>query len=142
VDVKDAEIAVLANDLKQMEVKAPVTGVIRDVLKHEGEWVKQGEGIVVLTRMDKLLVEGFLDSKTISPNDATGLPAKVKFTLANKKTAEFDGLVIDQTAPKLELDGKFPVWVIIENRQAPDKAGNERWVIRPGMTGVMTLELD
>jgi multidrug resistance efflux pump len=142
VDVKKNQLKQLEYDLKRNTVRSPYDGVVNELLKHQGEWVRQGDPIVKITRMDKLLVEGFLDSTRVSPNSVIGATAKVSIQAMNGHRTEFDGLVIEHPAPKLELDGKFPVWVEIENRQAEDRNSRLQWLIRPGMNGIMTVSID
>jgi multidrug resistance efflux pump len=138
-DVKVNEVRLLENDLRRATVFSPVDGVIHELLKHQGEWVRQGEPILKITRMDKLVVEGFLDAREIAPHVVSGASVMVTISMAKDQPAQFEGLVIEHPAPKLELDGKFPVWVEIANRLVKDHQGQERWLIRPGMSGQMTV---
>jgi multidrug resistance efflux pump len=142
VDVKVNQVKLLENDLKRTTVRSPYEGVVNELLKHQGEWVRQGDPIVKITRMDKLLVEGFLDSAKVSPHSVVGVIAKVTIKATNGNPEKFNGLVIEHPAPKIELDGKFPVWVEIENRLVEDRNARQQWLIRPGMNGMMTLSLD
>lgn len=142
VDVKKNQLKQLEYDLRRNTIRSPYDGVVNDLLKHKGEWVRQGDPIVKITRMDKLLVEGFLDSAKVSPNSVIGAPAKVTIKAAQGDPTVFDGLVIEHPAPKLELDGKFPVWVEIVNRQVKDRNTRQQWLIRPGMNGTMTVSTD
>ena len=52
--------------LQDHEVRAPWNGVIAKRYKNEGEWVKQGEPIVRLIRLDRLRAEGFASPETAS----------------------------------------------------------------------------
>jgi multidrug resistance efflux pump len=142
VDVKVSQARVLENDLKLTSIVSPVDGLIQEQVKQHGEWVKQGETVVKITRMDHLLVEGFLDSKTVSPHALPGAKVRSTIKVSGEGAVEFEGLVVEQAAPKLEVDGKFPVWVEIPNRMVVDRTGKERWLLRPGMTGTMIVILD
>ena len=142
IDVKSNQARLLENDLRLASVKSPVEGLVHKIIKHQGEWVRQGEPIVKVTRMDKLLVEGFLDSIAISPHDAVGAKVDVTIQIAGLAPVEFKDLVIEHAAAKLELDGKFPVWVEIENKSIEDRRGEQRWLIRPGMSGSMLVKVE
>jgi multidrug resistance efflux pump len=142
VDVKVNQRKLLENELRRSTVRSPYDGVVIELLKHKGEWVRQGDPILKITRMDKLLVEGFLDSKEVSPHAVIGAAARVTIQAKQGETTQLDGLVVEHPAPKLELDGKFPVWVEIENRLVKDRNSNPQWLIRPGMNGQMTVSID
>lgn len=142
VDVKVSQARVLENDLRLTSIVSPVDGLVHEQVKQHGEWVKQGETVVKITRMDQLLIEGFLDSKTVSPHSISGAKVRSTIKVFGESPVEFEGLVIEQAAPKLEVDGKFPVWVEVSNRLTVDRAGEERWLLRPGMTGTMIVILE
>jgi multidrug resistance efflux pump len=142
VDVKKNQLKQLEYDLKRNTVRSPYDGVVNELLKQKGEWVRQGDPVVKITRMDKLLVEGFLDSTKVSPDSVVGATAKVTLQARQGSQTQFDGLVVEHPAPKLELDGKFPVWVEIKNRQVEDRNSKKQWLIRPGMNGTMTVSIE
>ncbi len=142
VDVKVSQAKLLENDLELTSVRSPFDGSVNELLKHKGEWVRKGDPIVKITRMDKLMVEGFLDSGEVSPHSVIGASTKLTIDLTNGSIAEFRGLVIEHPSPKIELDGKFPVWVEIKNKLVEDRNAQGQWLIRPGMNGTMTVELN
>lgn len=142
VAVKRAEAAVLENTLRLSRLYSPVNGVVRELKKNQGEWVEKGEPIVVITRMDTLLAEGFLDSKTVDINAVIDAKAVLTFNLGGKENAHtIEGLVVRHAAPKVELDGKFPVWVEFSNRLVKTN-GEKNWLLRPGMRATIRLELN
>jgi len=141
IAIKQGQVKLLQNDLKKTVVRSPVTGTVRKLNKRQGEWVRQGEAVATVTRMDVLVVEGFLKANGVSPHEVTGASATVAIQVAGSPPALFKGVVVEHPAPRLELDGKFPVWVEIRNRVVVDKRGDQRWLIRPGMNGRMTVKL-
>ena len=141
VDVKVSQAKLLEHDLDRALVRSPFDGIVNELLRHKGEWVRKGDPIVKITRMDRLMVEGFLDSGDVSPHSVIGASTQLTIDLTNGSTAEFQALIIEYPSPKIELDGKFPVWVEIKNRLVEDRNAQEQWLIRPGMNGTMTVEL-
>ena len=71
-----------------------------------------------------------------------GAKVDVTIQIAGLAPVEFKDLVIEHAAAKLELDGKFPVWVEIENKSIEDRRGEQRWLIRPGMSGSMLVKVE
>ena len=138
VKVKSNELILLQHDIQETSVLSPAKGIVRELLKNRGEWVKQGEPILVVTRMDRMLVEGFLDSTTTSVRSVLGRSARVTFRIGERSVA-FDGLTVQNAAPKLELDGKFPVWVEFNNRLVESPQGMKTWFVRPGMRAQLEI---
>lgn len=141
VQIKSNETNILRNDIEQTKIKSPVNGVIKEMLKNEGEWVQRGEPILIATRMDRLLAEGFLDSKMIAPHSAVGTRVVVSFEINNRPSLQLEGLVVRESTPKLELDGKYPVWVEFNNQMVVNDLNKQDWLIRPGMRAKMKLHL-
>lgn len=142
VEVKRGEANVLENDIAQTQIYSPVQGVVRETNKDEGEWVATGDPILVITRMDTLLAEGFLDSKSTPVNSVINATATVTIQVGGKsKSHAIEGLVVKYAAPKLELDGKFPVWVEFKNRLITARDGKKNWLVRPGMRAKLKLHM-
>ena len=75
----------------------------------------------------------------IPPHQAPG--AKVEFVINGlAEPLAFNG-TIKNAASRIELDGKYQVWFEIENRQAVDNRGNTQWILRPGMSGTMSITI-
>lgn len=140
VRIKEGELAVIRNDIAQTIVSSPVTGIVQELLKEEGEWVQQGQPVMTVTRLDRLLAEGFVDSADIAPHKMLGKSVTAVFQVAGTNEVKLRGLVVKHGPPKLELDGKYPVWVEFENFKVQSSGKDLSWVIRPGMRGRILLD--
>ena len=142
------KISLVANAKRQVQARAidkcksvsPITGAIIDFEKQVGEWVNAGDSIATVLRLDRLTVEGFASLSDAAPHQLAGSLAKVEIGVGTQ-TIHIDG-VVKHASPKVELDGKYRIWVEIENSQATDQSGKTRWVIRPGMLGKITLDIN
>ena len=59
-DAKKAEMESAEEAIHRRKVCAPFDGVVQKITPHLGEWVKPGDPVVRLIRMDHLKVEGYL----------------------------------------------------------------------------------
>ena len=141
VQIEKNEVRVLENTIRQTSILSPVAGVVRELLKNQGEWANRGEPLLVITRMDRLLAEGFLDSTTCRVDSIIGATASVEFEIGNKQKVVIEGLKVTRAAPKLELDGKFPIWVEFDNREVTYPNNELGWLIRPGMRARITVRV-
>jgi multidrug efflux pump subunit AcrA (membrane-fusion protein) len=108
--------------------------VVVELTRHVGEWVQQGEPVMRLVRMDRLRVNGSLDAKDYHPAEIKGRPVQVVVTLPNRREERFSG-TITYVKPLVE-GGMFQVRAEIQNRRQ-----NDGWVVYPGMTATMTIDL-
>lgn len=132
---KAAELEAAGAGIERRRIKAPIDGVIIEVFHHVGEWVSPGEPVFHLVRMNRLRVEGFLNAGQFDPGDVVGHATKVKVRLAHGE-ATFDGKIVF-AHPLVDAKGEFKVWAEVDNRQ--DRAG--QWLLRPGLTANMTIDL-
>ncbi len=115
--------------LESRRIVAPQPGMVVEIHRKPGEWVKAGEPLVRIVRLDRLRAEGFLTAN-IAGGDVVGRPVRLVATLPGGRQKSFQGVVVF-ASPELEpVSGQFRVWAEIEN---PDG------LLRPGQPATMTL---
>jgi multidrug efflux pump subunit AcrA (membrane-fusion protein) len=135
-EVKRAQYDAAQTTLKHRKVLSPIDGTVRMVKQHVGEWVQAGEPMVHVVRMNRLRVEGQLNTAEVSPsNVAVGAPVEVEVQLSRTRTKKLPGTVtfVD---PLVVSGGEYTVRAEIENCQE-----NGRWLIHPGLNAKMTIHL-
>jgi multidrug efflux pump subunit AcrA (membrane-fusion protein) len=135
-DAKRAEVdaAKMAIDIRQID--SPLDGIVYEVFKHQGEWVRPGEPIVRVVRMDRLRVEGFLRSRDFAPEEINGREVTVTVVLARGQTVQLKSR-ISFVSPLVEpTSGEYRVSADVTN---VPRGGF--WLIRPGLTAEMTVNL-
>lgn len=136
VRVSEAKYRLAKHELDRREIKAPVEGVIEEVKKVEGEWVRAGDEIVRLLQMDRLRVEGYVPYDPLTPADVRGKPVTVTVNLARGKVGTFKG-VVDATGSYFDR-GEFRVIVEVINRK-DSQTGD--WMIMPGMDAKVEIHV-
>jgi len=131
--VKEAELRAVKVELKRREVIAPLTGVIVERLKHEGEWVQPGETILKIVNMEKLRVEGLVLASQHSRQQITGAPVVVTVELPGGQTVTAEG-TIQFVSPVTEASGEYRVWTEIKNHEE-----GKHWVFSPGTVAKMEV---
>ena len=66
--IKAADYQAAQQAVSRHRITAPLGGVVVQVLRHRGEWVKPGETVVRIVRLDHLRAEGFLILVTSARN--------------------------------------------------------------------------
>jgi len=137
--VREAESKLAEHELARREIRAPVTGVIEEVMPVVGDWVRAGDPIVRLVQMDRLRIKGALLYDPHTPASVRGKPVLVKVHLAGdspNEPSEFTG-VVDSASSTIGRDGRFDISVEVENRQDPITGD---WLLMPGMNDA-TIEI-
>jgi multidrug efflux pump subunit AcrA (membrane-fusion protein) len=128
-DLKAAEVEV---GLRQ--IKSRLEGMVVNRYRNEGEWVKPGDPVVRVVRVDRVRVEGMLNAKVVLPEEVKNQPVTITLDLPNRKSATFSGTVVF-ASEIVEAGMQFLVHAEVQNRQA-----NGFWLLRPGLTVQMTIQ--
>lgn len=135
VDVRKAELDAAKIDVERRKVLAPFDAEVVKRQREVGEWVKPGDAVIQIVKMDHLRIEAFLDGSRLSQADVSNRPVTVKVVLPHGQEATFDG-TITHVSPVVEAGYRFLVWADVVNRQQ-----GGYWLLRPGMTAEMSIQL-
>jgi multidrug efflux pump subunit AcrA (membrane-fusion protein) len=129
--IKATDYQAAQQAVNRRKITAPLGGEVVQVPRHRGEWVKPGDSVVRIVRLDNLRAEGFLSSRYLSPN-LDGHKVKLIVDLPGEPAAEFSGKIVFVDP---EID---PVNAQIHIRVEVDNQGLK---LRPGMRAKMQLEV-
>ena len=101
-----------------------------EVSRHRGEWVKPGETVFHILRLDRLRAVGFLKAAYATHN-LQDYVVRLRVELPGAGIAEFPGKVIFLNPEIDPVNTQIRIWVEIENKGLQ---------LRPGMRGKMTIE--
>lgn len=131
VAIREAELDKAQELLDRMTIRAPMEGLVVNVIPSPGEWVQPGERIVEIIRLDKLYVDGQQNINDINRSDL--LNHRVTVTAPgihgqDGKPYPFTGRVMF-ASPEIMQGGDYAVQIEVDNKQ--DARGN--WLLLPGM---------
>jgi len=141
----DQEIAVLTKSVRKEEyeaalenveerlIRAPFAGVVEDIYRQKGEYVREGDPVMRIIRLDELRVQGFINAAEFNPKEVKGRSVKVTIELAGGKIEIFDGK-ITFVGSQIQAGGNYQVSADVTNI----KRGGF-WVVRPGARAKMTI---
>jgi len=130
LQVKENDYRGAQQKVEQHKITAPLAGVVVQVQRHRGEWVKPGDVVVRILRLDRLRVEGFLATEHWS-DDLQGRPVRVLVDLPETPGAEFPGKIVFVDPEIDPLNAQVRVWAEVENSGLR---------LRPGMKARLIIE--
>lgn len=133
--IKEAQLKSVRVEIERRKVVSPLDGVIVKRMKQQGEWVQPGESIVEVVRLDRLRVEGTVDTDKHSPREIAGGKVTVTVQTPDRGEVKAEG-VIEYVSPVVQGHVGFRVWTEIENR----REGNH-WLFQPGTVATMEITL-
>jgi multidrug resistance efflux pump len=132
-EVKTREFVVRENELERTQVQidrrkiiAPIDGMIVDISAAEGKWLREGDPVLEIMKLDTLWVQVLVPATKYTASDLLGKRATIRATLANGKVEAFQGTVIF-CHPNIDPDYTFKAFIEIQNK----RVGNF-WLLQPG----------
>ena len=117
--VREAELARIRHEKHRIE--SPLSGVVVDVLRQKGEWVEPGDSLFRIIRLDKLLVEGYVDATDID-GSVRGARVRVTFDSTEGKIQSKGRLIF--VSPEVDsVNHQVLVHAEVENSQLKLRPG-------------------
>jgi macrolide-specific efflux system membrane fusion protein len=133
--VTEVEVEAVDNELERRTLRAPFNGIVEQTFRKQSEWVREGDPVLYLLRMDRLRVEGFVDADKVSPQQIAGAQVEITVDLLGETEATLTG-TIDFISPTVESNGDYRVWAEVDN--VPQEGGFP-WLLRPGAEAEMVI---
>ncbi|MFI4875232.1 MAG: efflux RND transporter periplasmic adaptor subunit, partial [Blastopirellula sp. JB062] len=104
---------------------SPINGVVVQVYRQEGEWVRPGDALLRIVGLQWLKVEGTLDADQHDPSQLIHRPVTVSVRTASG-LQQFSGFV-NFVSPEIDATGAFDISTVVENK--PSAKGY--WALSP-----------
>lgn len=139
---KEVELHLAKVVLEERQVASPLAGIVVQLHRHEGEWVRVGEKVLRIVRIDRLRVEAFVDvqSTLASLEEA---PALLEVAFPGSRVETFSGKIVFVHPEADPVNGQIRIWAEIENRDRMLRPGQKgRLKIRPAQKSSVASQPD
>ncbi|MBO7679119.1 MAG: HlyD family efflux transporter periplasmic adaptor subunit [Thermoguttaceae bacterium] len=127
VEVRKAEILIADAQLEERKLISPIEGQIDDIYQNEGQWLREGDRVFRVIRLDKIQVEARFDASKTSPDAVQGKKATIYASRPGEQTCQFEG-VVTYARPIIQHT-RFAAFIEADN----GKTENGSWYLIPGM---------
>ncbi len=128
--IKENECKLAREKLDRHRIIAPIGGVVVRAYRSRGEWVKPGDSVVRILRLDRLRAEGFLKSHDVTP-DLQGRAVKLTVDFPDDLGHVFAGKITFIDPEVDPVNAQVRVWAEVQNQDLR---------LRPGMQAKMMFE--
>ncbi|QDT88533.1 efflux RND transporter periplasmic adaptor subunit [Gimesia algae] len=123
------QIANLA--VQRRKVVSPIKGMVVQIMIRDGEWVRPGDTVLRILRLDRLRAEGLINASRLQEQDLMNHPVTLIVNPGTKQVMEFQGK-ISFVSPEINpVNNQTRVWAEIEN---PDLK------LKPGMRASLIIK--
>ena len=127
--LKETEVAIAERELARRKIVSPVIGKVVEIKRRLGEWVKPGDSVMRIVRLDRLRVEGFLHVNQLA-EELSGRPVTLMVDLPGRSMETFTGEVVFVSPEINPVSGEVRIWA---------EVGNPKSLLRPGLRGSLTI---
>jgi multidrug efflux pump subunit AcrA (membrane-fusion protein) len=127
--IKENDCKAAQEKLDRHRILAPIGGVVVRAYRNRGEWVKPGEPVVRILRLDRLRAEGFLNSRDL-PADLQHCVVKLRVDLPGDPGHEFSAKIAFVDPEIDPVNSQVRVWAEFQNADLR---------VRPGMQAKMIV---
>jgi biotin carboxyl carrier protein len=135
---QQADIARL--DAESCSVKTPISGVVSEQYKYEGEFVRAGEPIIQIVQLHELLLRVELDLRQYPPFSLADFAVEVTFHDLSIEPLTIYGIELERTGPNNVDSHTYFAYGRLTNQTRTDRNGVEHWLLRPGMAASVRLK--
>jgi RND family efflux transporter MFP subunit len=129
--IKENDCQAALEKLAHHKINSPLRGIVVQVSRHRGEWVKPGETVVRILRLDRLRVEGFLKAEHLCPG-LEGRQVKLAVDMPGHQSRDFPAKIVFLDPEIDPVNNQVRVWVEVANPEL---------CLRPGMRATMTMQI-
>lgn len=95
-------------------IQSPINGVVVERYRNLGDWVKAGEPVIRVIRLDRLRAEGFITADQLD-SVAVGQKVQLAIERSEKKTVQREGVVKFISRELEPVSGDIRFWVEFDN---------------------------
>jgi RND family efflux transporter MFP subunit len=127
--VKQHDLDRVRLSVEKRRITSPLTGMVVQWKKHQGEWLEPGTPVVRIIRLNQLRAEGFAPA-ALMPLSAVGRAATLKIEQPGQPAQSFTGELVF-VSPEIDpVNGQVRFWAEIDNPQLK---------LRPGQSGTLVI---
>ncbi len=123
--------------IRNRKLRSPMDGFIDEIYQNEGQWLREGDQVLHILRLDKVQVTGTIDAERFSPEDVDGKPVVVKVTRPGYEAIELPGEVV--YVRQVVESGHYYFYADVENKTIATESNKSYWLLNPG--SLVTVEI-
>ncbi|MCF0234890.1 MAG: HlyD family efflux transporter periplasmic adaptor subunit, partial [Thermoguttaceae bacterium] len=126
VEVSKAQLNAAEVQIENRKLVSPIDGFIDDVLANEGEWLREGDKVLRIIRLDKVQINGNVDAERYAPEEIDGKPATVYVKRPGAAVQTLPGKIV--YVRQVVESGRYYFYADVQNA----KNASGYWALNPG----------
>ncbi|MBQ1337200.1 MAG: HlyD family efflux transporter periplasmic adaptor subunit, partial [Thermoguttaceae bacterium] len=125
--------------IRNRKLRSPIDGFIDEIYQNEGQWVREGDQILHILRLDKVQVTGTIDASQYAPEDVDGKTILVTVRRPGAEPVDLTGKIV--YVRQVIESGCYYFYADVENKTVRNKeTGKDYWLLNPGSLVTVTIK--
>ena len=133
VEVRKAQVVAADAQVLDRKLVSPIDGFVDDVMQNEGQWLREGDNILKIIRLDKVQICGKIDANLFSPEMVDRKPVTIYVQKPGGALQKIQGTIT--YARQVVESGKF--YIYAEANNVANAQGY--WLLNPGTIVTMVI---
>ena len=133
VKVSEARVNAADVQIRNRKFRSPIDGIIDDVFQNEGQWLREGDQILRIIRLDKVQVSGAISAEEYAPEDVDGKKVVVSARRPGMEPQELNGKIV--YVRQVVESGHYYFYAEVDNKTT----GAGYWLLNPGSLVTITI---
>lgn len=125
--------------IRNRKLRSPIDGFIDEIYQNEGQWVREGDQILHILRLDKVQVAGTISASRYAPEDIDGKDVLVTVARPGSEPVELPGKIV--YVRQIVESGHYYFYADVENQALRnEETGKNYWILNPGALVTITIK--
>jgi len=133
VKVSEARVNAANVQIRNRKFRSPIDGIVDDVFQNEGQWLREGDLVLRIIRLDKVQVSGAISAGEYAPEDVDGKKVVVSARRPGMEPQELSGRIV--YVRQVVESGHHYFYAEVDNKTTD--AGY--WLLNPGSLVTITI---
>ena len=127
--LKKTEVDAAKQVLERRRIVSPLDGVVVEIHRRRGEWVKPGDPVFRLMRIDRLRIEAFVSAEQLTAA-GVGRGVSFQYEAPGSPPRTYPGKLVFVSPEVDPVNGQIRIWAEVENIAQS---------LRPGVRGTLLI---
>ncbi|MDR1923097.1 MAG: HlyD family efflux transporter periplasmic adaptor subunit [Planctomycetaceae bacterium] len=135
-DVRRQMVEATKTNIKIRQLIAPIDGVITEIKKSEGEYVREGDSILEITQLETLRALCKVSAAYCSQSQLEGKDVTVQVKMVNEQVENFHGKIVFVNPKIITASNEFEIYIEVQNQRVENG-----WRLQPGSQVTAKIKL-
>ncbi len=132
VDLRAADLSVIDDTLRRLQLQSPLAGVVLQVFRQRGEWITAGEPVARVARLDRLDVHALLSEDQLAPQACRDRAVAVCWTDPVTNVEHRLRGRVTAVQPQRLPGARYRIQASVANERSEDGNDGKDWKLHPG----------